>query len=208
MKIPVYNMGREKIATIELNKDIFEGEVKRDLLQQIRIAHQKNCRQGTVSTKRRGEVSGGGRKPWSQKGTGRARVGSIRSPLWVGGGVSFGPKPRNFEYRLPRKVKKVALKSSLREKLKKESLLILNKVEVKEGKTKEMVKFLDAFSIKGKCLLVVDKWDEKVRRSSSNLKKFVLSLASIVSAYDILSHPYVFLTKDSLSILERRLKDE
>ena len=135
-------------------------------------------------------------------------MGSIRSPLWVGGGVSFGPKPRNFEYRLSRKAKKIALKLSLREKLKKESLLILNKVEVKEGKTKEMAKFLDTFSIKGKSLLIVDKWDEKVRRSSSNLKKFVLSLASIVSAYDILSHPYVFLTKDSLSILEGRLKDE
>ncbi len=208
MKVPVYNMGREKIATIELNKDIFEGEVKKNLLHQAQVAHQKNCRQGTASTKRRGEVSGGGRKPWSQKGTGRARVGSIRSPLWVGGGVTFGPKPRSFEYRLPRKVKKIALKSSLREKLKKQSLLILNKVEVKEGKTKEMAKFLDAFSIQGKCLLIVDKWDEKVRRSSSNLKKFALSLASIVSAYDILSHPYVFLTKDSLSILEGRLKDE
>ncbi len=208
MKVPVYNMGGEKIDTIELNKDIFEGEVKRNLLHQAQIAHQKNCRQGTVSTRKRGEVSGGGRKPWAQKGTGRARVGSIRSPLWVGGGVSFGPKPRNFEYRLSRKAKKIALKLSLREKLKKESLLILNKVEVKEGKTKEMAKFLDTFSIKGKCLLIVDKWDEKVRRSSSNLKKFVLSLASIVSAYDILSHPYVFLTKDSLSILEGRLKDE
>lgn len=208
MKVPVYNMGGEKIATTRLNKDIFEGEVKRNLLHQAQIAHQKNCRQGTVSTKRRGEVSGGGKKPWPQKGTGRARVGSIRSPLWVGGGISFGPKPRNFEYRLPRKVKKIALKSSLREKLKKESLLILDKIEVKEGKTKEMVKFLDTFSLKEKCLLIVDKWDEKVIRSSSNLKKINLSLASIVSAYDVISHSYVFLAKDTLPILEKRLKDE
>lgn len=208
MKVPVYNMRGEKIATIELNKDIFEGEVKKNLLHQAQIAHQKNCRQGTVSTKKRDEVRGGGRKPWPQKGTGRARAGSIRSPLWVGGGVSFGPKPRNFEYRLPRKVRKIALKSSLREKFKKESLLILDKVEVKEGKTKEMVKFLDTFSVKGKCLLVMAKWDENTRRSSSNLKKLNLCLASMVCAYDILSHPYVFLTKDSLPILEKRLKDE
>jgi len=207
MRVPIYNMQGEKVDSLDLNKDIFEGEIKRNLLRRIQLAHQKNLRQGTVSTKRRGEVSGGGRKPWPQKGTGRARAGSIRSPIWVGGGVAFGPKPRRFEYRLSKRVKKLALRSSLREKLKNNSFFILDKLEIKEGKTKEMVKFLEVFSIEKKCLLIINQWDEKIIRSSSNLKKINLSLASVVSAYDVISSPYIFLTKDSLSILEERLKD-
>jgi len=211
MEWKVYNMQGEEVDTLELDDEIFQGEVNKPVLREAILAYQTNLRQGTASTKTRGEVSGGGRKPWPQKGTGRARAGSIRSPLWVGGGTIFGPKPRDFSYSFPKKKKKLALISSLRLKIKEGKLFILDKLKVEKGKTKEMVSFLQKFSqmgdLKGKTLIVVDSKDEKVRRASSNIKNLRLVLASNVCGYHILSHHNLFLTRDSLSELTERLKN-
>jgi len=209
MEWDVYNMQGEKVSRCELDDSIFKGEVNQPVLREAVIAYQANLRQGTASTKTRGEVSGGGRKPWPQKGTGRARAGSIRSPLWVGGGVVFGPRPRDFTYRLPRKKRKLALMSALRLKLKEGKIFILDRLVVEKGKTKEMVSFLANFvkdGVREKSLLIVSGKDEKLRRASSNIKNIRLVMASNVCGYHIIFHDNVFLTQDSLLKLVERLK--
>ncbi|MEA3485616.1 MAG: 50S ribosomal protein L4, partial [Candidatus Aerophobetes bacterium] len=166
MKAKVYNMQGKEIEEIQLSDDIGQGEIKESLLREAVLAYQANQRQGTASTKTRSEVKGGGKKPWIQKGTGRARAGSIRSPIWRGGGIVFGPKPRSFKHFLSKKARCSALKSSLRKKVKDGSLFILDKTSLKEPKTKEMAKFLDSFSLKGRSLIIMDKWDDTLRRAS------------------------------------------
>ena len=206
MQVPLYNVEGKKAGEITLDEDIFEGEINRWILREVILVHQTNRRRGTASTKSRGEVRGGGRKPFIQKGTGRARAGSIRSPLWVGGGVVFGPKPRGFEYSLPKKAKRLAFKSSLRKKLKENLLFVLDGLQLKEPKTREMVEFLSHFPVEGKSLLVLEEWDEKIRRAASNLPNLRVNLASFVSAYDILFHESVFITRGALRKIEDRLK--
>ncbi|RLE15409.1 50S ribosomal protein L4 [Candidatus Aerophobetes bacterium] len=212
MEWDVYNMQGEKIGSCGLEDDIFAGEVNQPLLREAVLAYQTNLRQGTVSTKTRGEVSGGGRKPWPQKGTGRARAGSIRSPLWVGGGVVFGPKPRNFSYPLPKKKRKLALVSALRLKIKERKLFILDKLAIEKGKTKEMASFLANFvktdDHKEKSLVVVSEKDEKLKRASSNIKTLRLVMADNLSACHILFHDNVFFTQESIMRLVKRLKNE
>ena len=206
MEVKVYNMQGKEVEKISLDKNVFEGEINQAVLREAVLAYEAARRQGTASTKSRSEVRGGGRKPWMQKGTGRARAGSIRSPLWVGGGVIFGPKPRSFRYSLPQKVKRLALKFSLRKRLKERSLFVLDKVSVNKGKTREMAEFLQRLGLEGKTLLILDKWDERIMRSSSNLKNLTLCLSSIACGYDVLSHPNLCLTKEALSIIVERLK--
>jgi large subunit ribosomal protein L4 len=208
MKVKVYNMQGEEIEEIQLSDDIGQGEIKESLLREVVLAYQANQRQGTVSTKTRSEVRGGGRKPWIQKGTGRARAGSIRSPIWRGGGITFGPKPRNFKYSLSKRTKCSALKSSLRKKVKDGSVFILDKISLNGPKTKEMAKFLDSFSLKGRSLIIVNKWDDSLRRASSNIKGLRITLARLVCTFDILFYDNVFVTKEALGELEARLKDE
>ncbi len=206
MEIKVYNMQGKEVEVLSLDGDIFEGEIRSSVLREAVLAYRASHRQGTASTKSRAEVRGGGRKPWIQKGTGRARAGSRRSPLWVGGGVVFGPKPRNFKYRFPQKMKKIALKSSLRKKIKEGGLIILNRISIKNGKTKEMAEFLQLLSLKGKTLLVLEKPNEKIIRSASNLKNLRLSPAVCLSAYDIVSHKNICITKGALVHIVERLK--
>lgn len=206
MQLPLYNVGGKKAGEITLDEDVFKGEINRWALREVILAHQTNRRRGTASTKSRDEVRGGGRKPFVQKGTGRARAGSIRSPLWIGGGVVFGPKSRSFEYSLPKKVKRLAFKSSLRKKLKENSLFVLDALELEEPKTREMVEFLSHFPLEGRSLLILEKWDEKIRRATSNLPNLRVSLASLVSTYDILFHESVFITRGALRKVEDRLK--
>ena len=191
---------------ITLDEDIFKGEINRWVLREAILAHQTNRRRGTASTKTRGEVSGGGRKPFAQKGTGRARAGTIRSPLWVGGGVVFGPKSRSFEYSLPKKTKRLVFKSSLRKKLKENLFFVLDSLELEEPKTRKMVEFLSHFPVKGRSLLILEEWDEKIRRATSNLPNLRISLAYLVSAYDILFHQSVFITRGALRKMEERLR--
>jgi len=207
MKAKVYNMQGEEIEEIQLSDDIFQGEIKESLLREAVLAYQANQRQGTVFTKTRGEVRGGGRKPWVQKGTGRARAGSIRSPIWRGGGIAFGPKPRSFKHFLSKKMRCLALKSSLRKKVKDGSLFIVDKLLLKRPKTREMAKFLDSFSPKGRSLIIMDKWDDNIKRASSNIKDLRVTLARVVCVVDILSYDNVLVTKGALQELGMRLKD-
>ncbi|MEA1964511.1 MAG: 50S ribosomal protein L4 [Candidatus Aerophobetes bacterium] len=206
MEIKVYNVEGKESERIDLSEDIFNQEIKDASLREALLAYLVNRRQGTISTKGRSEVRGGGRKPWVQKGTGRARAGTIRSPLWIGGGVTFGPKPRKFKYPLSKKVRRAALKSSLTKKFKEGGILVLDKISLNTGKTKEMLSFLQKFSFKGKTLLILDQPDEKVRRSSSNLKQLGLRPASTVCGYDIFSHHNLCLTKKALITIIERLK--
>jgi len=209
MEWKIYNMQGEEIGSYELD-DIFQGEVNQPILREAFLSYQTNIRQGTVSTKTRSEVSGGGRKPWPQKGTGRARAGSIRSPLWVGGGTVFGPRPRRFSYSLSKKKKKLALVSSLRLKIQEKKMFIVDELKVDKGKTKEMVSFLNNFSrvanLNEGILLILNGRDEKINRASSNIKNLTLIQPSNVCVYHILSHESIFLTRDSLSKLTERLK--
>ncbi|MCD6472571.1 50S ribosomal protein L4 [Candidatus Aerophobetes bacterium] len=209
MELKVYDMEGKESGKIDLIEDIFNKEIKDTLLREALLAYLDNHRQGTVSTKGRSEVKGGGRKPWVQKGTGRARAGTIRSPLWVGGGIIFGPKPRKFKSHLSKKVKRAALRYSLVKKFKEGNLLILDKISLKTAKTKEMVSFLQKFSLKGKTLLVLDQKDERAIRSSSNLKQLCICYVSTVCGYDIFSHRNLCLTKEALiDIIERLKKNE
>jgi large subunit ribosomal protein L4 len=206
MELQLYNVEGENTGKITLDEDIFKGEINRWVLREAILAHQTKRRRGTASTKSRSEVRGGGRKPFIQKGTGRARAGSIRSPLWVGGGVTFGPKSRSFEYSLPKKTKRLVFKSSLRKKLKENSLFVLDALELEEPKTRKMVEFLSHFPVEGRSLLILEEWDEKIGRATSNLPNLRVSVASSVSAYDILFHQSVFITRGALRKIEDRLR--
>lgn len=206
MQVPLYDTKGERAGDITLDKDIFEGDINRWILREVILAHHTNQRRGTASTKSRSEVAGGGRKPFAQKGTGRARAGTIRSPLRVGGGVTFGPKPRSFEYSLPKKTRRSAFRSSLRKKLRENSLFVLDKVKLNEPKTREMAKLLSQLPVEGKTLLILEKWNEKIKRATSNLKHLQVRIAPLVSAYDILSHESVLVTRGALSKIEDRLK--
>ncbi|MBE0478075.1 50S ribosomal protein L4 [Candidatus Aerophobetes bacterium] len=212
MEWNIYNMQGEKVGNLRLDDTLFAGEVNEPVLREAYLAYQTNQRQGTVSTKTKAEVSGGGRKPYPQKGTGRARAGSIRSPLWVGGGITFGPKPRSFEYMLSKKKKKGALISALRVKVKEGRLFLLDNLTVESGKTKEIASFLKSFSritsIDGKNLAIVTQPDEKLRRASSNIPNLRLVLANNVCAYHVLCHDNIFFTQDSLQGVVKRLKNE
>jgi len=208
METKVYNMQGKEVEVLSLDEDIFEGKIRSSVLREAVLAYRASHRQGTASTKSRAQVKGGGRKPWIQKGTGRARAGSRRSPLWVGGGIVFGPRPRNFRYHLPQKIKKIALKSSLRKKIKEGGFIVLDRISVKNGKTKEMVEFLQRLSLKGKTLLVLEEPNEGIIRSSSNLKNLCLSSAFCLSAYDILSHKNICITKGALAHIVERLREK
>jgi len=207
MEWDLYNIQGEKVGKCELDDEVFKGGVNQPVLREAILAYQANLRQGTASTKTRGEVSGGGRKPWPQKGTGRARAGSIRSPLWVGGGTVFGPKPRDFSWSLPKKKKRLALISALRLKLQEGRLFVIDKLEVEKGKTKEMVSFLKSFGKEEeKNLVIVNGKDEKLKRASSNLKNLRLIMADNVCGYHVVFNDNVFFTQESLGKLTGRLK--
>ncbi len=208
MKLKVHDMQGKEVEEVTLDDGILGGEVRQSVLREAILAYQAAQHQGTASTKNRARVRGGGRKPWAQKGTGRARVGSNRSPLWVGGGIIFGPQPRKRGYPLPQKVKRLALQSSLRKKNKEGNLLVIDEISVAKGKTKEMAEFLQKFNLKEKTLLVLNKWDKKIVRSCSNLRNLTLSHSSNICAYDILSHHTLCLTKGALDTVTKRVKDE
>jgi len=206
VNVKVYDIKGREVEEMELDKDIFSGEINQAVLREAVLAYQSNQRQGTACTKTRGEVRGGGRKPWIQKGTGRARAGSIRSPIWVGGGTAFGPKPRSFKYPLPRRIKRLALRDALRKKINEGLFFVLNEFLIEEPKTKRMVEFLNNFSVEGKVLLIVDRWNDNMKKASSNLKNLELNLAHLVCAFDVLACDSVFITKQALAKLEERLK--
>ncbi|HHX01101.1 MAG TPA: 50S ribosomal protein L4 [Firmicutes bacterium] len=204
-KVAVYNMEGVQIGDIELNDAIFGVKINEALMHQAVVSHLANRRQGTAATKSRGMVRGGGRKPWRQKGTGRARVGSIRSPLWVGGGVIFGPTPRDHSFSLPKKARRMALKSALSAKVRDGELIVLDELKIDEPKTKLMVKVLKALNADKKPLIVISDWDANIELATRNIPKALLLKSSGLNVYDVLNHDQVIFTKDALTKLEEVL---
>lgn len=187
-----------------LKEEIFGAKTRPHLLHQVVSMQLANRRAGTASTKTRGLVRGGGKKPWRQKGTGRARAGSIRSPLWVGGGTIFGPQVRDYSYRLPKKARREALRSALSLKHRAGKIIVLEKLEVPEAKTKVMRKMLEDLKVSN-ALIVIPQPEEKIERSARNLPGVKVLRAEGINVYDILRHEHLILTEGSLRLLEERL---
>jgi large subunit ribosomal protein L4 len=195
----------EKIKIEGLNTKVFDGEVNKGALYQVIRMYEANQRQGTSSTKTRAVVSGGGRKPWAQKHTGRARAGSSRSPLWKGGGTIFGPHPRDYYYTVPQSIRTEALRSSINSKYNEDALLVLNELAVDKPKTKEFKKLLKSLKVTDKALFVLDKINDDLRLASRNLQEVSLKRAEDVNAMDVLKAKKLVVTKPALSVLEKRI---
>jgi large subunit ribosomal protein L4 len=197
----ILNMSGKEVGTIELSDAIFGQKVNKDVLHEVVKAYLANQRQGTQSALTRAEVSGGGIKPWRQKGTGRARHGSTRSPQWRHGGVVFAPKPRDYRLSVNKKVKRLALKSAFSSKLQDSALIILDELAFPAIKTKDMVKTLEALKVE-RALIVTDAVDQTVVRSASNLQGVKTTTAGAINTYDILKYDTLILTKAALARIE------
>jgi len=204
--LAVLNKQGKEIGKAEVPKDLFGERVNTRMLHQTVLMYHAAQRQGTASTKERADVSGGGIKPYRQKGTGRARVGSTRSPLFHGGGVTFGPHPREFRYTLPRKIRQAALRESLNAKYQAQALVCIEDLKESFAKTREFAQFLKKLDLTGKTLGLLDGCDAGILRVSRNLARFELKPAQEVNAFDILRHQNVLLTKTALDILLKRIK--
>lgn len=202
MEMKVVNANGRKVGTIELNSAVFEQEYNEALIHQVVVAQLANKRQGTKSTLTRAEVRGGGIKPWRQKGTGRARQGSIRAPQWIKGGVVFAPKPRDFSQKINAKMKAAALKSVLSEKVRDDEVIILNKMEVESGKTKEVATMLKNLKMDKKVLLVVAENDANVIRACRNIENLTLINASLINVYDVVANANCIMTQDAVKKIE------
>ncbi|MEQ8176157.1 MAG: 50S ribosomal protein L4 [Syntrophomonadaceae bacterium] len=201
-KVPLYDMSGAQIGEVELNDSIFGIEPNEAVLYDFVKMQMANKRVGTASAKTRAEVSGGGRKPFRQKGTGRARAGSIRSPLWRGGGIVFGPQPRDYSYRLPRKVRRLALKSALSSKFKNDSIIVVDALTFEAPKTKLMVETLQNLKAGKKALVVTADGDQNVAKSARNIPGVKPLRADFVNVYDLLNYDTLLLTKDAVARLE------
>ncbi|MDR3592061.1 MAG: 50S ribosomal protein L4 [Negativicutes bacterium] len=205
-KVAVYNIAGKKTGEIELNDSVFGVEVNEAVLHQAVVMQQANQRLGTAATKTRGLVRGGGRKPWRQKGTGRARSGSNRSPVWVGGGTTFGPHPRSYAFSMPRKARRLAIKSALSAKVLAGELMVMESIEFSEPKTKSVVTMLDNLKVgDDKALLILAEESENVDKSSRNIPG-VKSITSLgLNVIDLLYHDKILITKDAVSKIEEVL---
>ncbi len=202
LKIDVYNMEGKKAGDIELKEEIFGIIPNEEIVHSVIVNYLANQRQGTQSTKTRAEVSGGGKKPWRQKGTGRARQGSIRAPQWIKGGIALGPKPRSYSYKINKKEKKLAVKSVLSSKLAEENIVVLDKLELKEIKTKNMVKVLDNLKIGGKIFILLPEQNNNVRYSSRNIEGVKTGLVTNMNAYELLNCDKIIVTLDAVKKIE------
>ena len=200
-KTTVYDMTGKSVGEMELSDEIFGQEVNANVLHEVVRAYLANQRQGTQSALTRAEVSGGGIKPWRQKGTGRARQGSTRSPQWRHGGVVFAPKPRDYTIRVNRKVKRIAMKSALSGKVQDFELIVLKDLDLQEAKTKEMVKVLDAVKAE-KALIVLPESNESVERAARNIEGVKTALVGTLNVYEILKHKSLVLTEASVKKIE------
>ena len=202
-KTAVYDMTNKKVGDIELSEDIFGVEINEGLVHQALVMQLASWRLGTHSTKTRGDVRGGGKKPWRQKGTGRARAGSRRSPLWRGGGTIFGPHPRDYSFSMPRKQRRLAIKCVLTDKLNEGNLIVLDELNFAEPKTKKFVEFQKTFGVDGcKSLFITAELIDNVSRSSNNLQNAKAIAALQLNVYDILNSDKLFLTKDAVAKIE------
>ena len=199
--VSVYNMEGNEVGTIELNDAVFGVEVNEHLVHMAVVAQLANKRQGTQKAKTRSEVSGGGRKPWRQKGTGHARQGSTRAPQWTGGGVVFAPTPRDYTIRLNKKEKRLALKSVLTNCVNENKFIVLDELKFDEIKTKKMQAVLDALNV-SKALVVLNENDTNVVKSASNIANIQTALTNTINVYDILKYNTVVVTKDAVKTIE------
>ena len=200
-KVSVYNMEGKEVGTIDLNDAVFGVEVNEHLVHMAVVQHLANKRQGTQKAKTRAEVSGGGRKPWRQKGTGHARQGSTRSPQWTHGGVVFAPTPRDYSFKLNKKEKRIALKSALTSKVQDGKLLVLDELKLDEIKTKKFQEVLNNLSVK-KGLVVINENDKNIVLSARNIPNTDTVVANMINVYDIMKAGTVVVTKDAVSTIE------
>ena len=200
--IKVLNMAGAEVGTVELNDAIFGIEPNQAVVHEVVKNHLANCRQGTQSALTRGEVSGGGKKPWRQKGTGHARQGSTRAPQWTHGGIVFAPKPRSYSYVLNKKVKRLALKSALSAKAAAGEIIVVDSIKMDSIKTKDFRTFLGAVKAEGKALVVTPAKDEIIVKSARNIPGVETSMANLINVYDILKAKYLVLDQNALAVIE------
>lgn len=203
--LTVHNINGENVGEVSLKDSIFNTKINKYLIHQVIKYYLANRRRGTASTKSRGEVRGGGAKPWKQKGTGRARAGTNRSPIWVGGGTVFGPAPRDYSFSLPKKMKVAALKSALSDKLENKEIIIIDELLLKENKTSEMVKILKNLQAFKKPLIITEKEDNVVVLSVRNIKGAKVIPVSKLNTYDLVNQGKIIITKKALQQIEEVL---
>lgn len=201
-KVNTYDIKGKKASEIELSDDIFAVEVSTSSMHQVIVAHLANKRQGTQSALTRAEVRGGGKKPWRQKGTGRARVGSSRNPVWRTGGVAFAPKPRDYSKNVNKKMRRLALKSALTCKLADKQIYVLEDLKIAKPKTKEMINVLQALKVDGKALVVTKDVNEDVVRASSNIKGVLTTVSTSMNVYDIMNHDSLIITRSAVESIQ------
>ena len=201
-KIDVYNIEGKKVNDVELKEDIFGIIPNEELVHSVIVNYLANQRQGTQSTKTRAEVRGGGKKPWRQKGTGRARQGSIRAPHWIGGGIALGPKPRSYSYKLNKKERRLAIKSCLSSKVIENELTVIDKFEFNEIKTKEVAKMLNNLKLEGKTLILLPEKNEIIQKSARNIKGVKTLSVNTINAYDLVKYKNLVVTLDTVKRLE------
>ena len=201
-KVDVYDMKGKKVSDVELAESIFGIEPNEAIVHSVLVNYLANQRQGTQSTKTRAEVRGGGKKPWRQKGTGRARQGSIRAPQWIKGGIALGPKPRSYKYTVNKKEKRLAIKSVLSSKVLEKELTVVNEIKLKEIKTKEMQKALNNLKVEGKTLILLPEKNETVQKSARNIEGVKTTLVNTINVYDLLKYKNLVITLDTVKKLE------
>ncbi|MDR2532049.1 MAG: 50S ribosomal protein L4 [Oscillospiraceae bacterium] len=201
-QVSVYDMNGNEVSTLELNKEVFGIEPNAAILHAAVVNYLANQRKGNQSTLTRSEVRGGGKKPWRQKGTGRARHGSTRSPQWRTGGVAFAPKPRSYRYALNKKVRRIAMKSALSTKVIDGDMMVLDNLKVDEYKTKTMVKLMSALGADRKALLVLSSADDKIIRSAANIPGVKTTQVNTLNVYDILNYDKFIVVKEAVSKIE------
>lgn len=205
-KVKVFNMAAEEVGSISLNSDVFECEYNEPLIHQVIVAMNNNARQGTKSTLTRSEVRGHAKKPWKQKGTGRARQGSTKGPQWTGGGVVFAPKPRDFSQKVNKQAKKSAFKSAISAKLAQKEIVVIDEIKLSAPKTKEFNKIVDSFKINENVTLVLDAPNADILRATNNIPNIDVTFADVVNTYDIVASAKVFFTKDAIKKVEEAYK--
>lgn len=208
MEVPVKNMQGQVVGQIELDERVFGIAPHRAVVHQAVVAQQANARRGTHDTKTRGEVAGGGRKPWRQKGTGRARQGSTRAPHWRGGGIAFGPHPRSYEQRLPKRMRRLAMRSALSDKVAQDELVVLDAFSLETAKTKDMLGALAALEIADSALIVLSDRNNSVIRASANLPKVRAVTPDGLNLQDVLQCRRLLITRDAVEIVSERLTRE
>ena len=200
--VSVYNMEGQEVGTIELNDAVFGVDVNEHLIHMAVVQQLANNRQGTQKAKTRGEVSGGGKKPWRQKGTGHARQGSTRSPQWTGGGVVFAPVPRDYSFKINKKEKQAAIRSALTDRVQQSKVVVVDELKMDAAKTKEFVKVLGNLKVDGKALVVMGETDKNVVLSARNIPAVKTTEAATINVYDVMNAQTVILTKDAVAKLE------